>query len=49
MEEKGPQRMDVKLKWYGRTGTLNTAPGSEPRQARVLAPVANTLGLSVVW
>lgn len=31
MEEKGPQRVDVKLKWYGRTGTLNTAPGSEPR------------------
>lgn len=42
--ERPTGTVDVELKWYGRTGTLNTAPGSEPRAGQGASSYGHPLG-----
>lgn len=50
MEEKGPQRVDAETEGCWTDWDSEHGPEAQSQgQARVLAPVANPPGLSVVW
>ena len=42
--ERPTETVDVELKWNGQTGTLNTAPGSEPRAGQGAGSYGHLLG-----